>query len=195
MESLYSRVAISVMFFFFPLEARHAFSHTMTTQYGTIRSPDPGRRSPFPLPHPQPLSPVPIPIPVLHPHLHRGAFLTLRLLPRPSPSPRGSPSGAELWGRGSHRGSRRPQTPHCPRFAGAPRSLPVSRSSQQLSVPTPCSSILSTALHPSRIPALPVPVPIAVQIPPAGTCRRCRRCPLVATPRSAARIEETGVES
>lgn len=176
----------------------------MTTEHshGTIRSsPDPGEEShprssiPIPappspslLPHPR----SPVPIPMSAPHPHRRAFL--RLLPRPSLSPRGSPSGAELWGRGSHRWSRRSQSPHCPRFGCATRTLPVSRSSQQLAVPTLCfpilqSSILSTVLHPSHVPAIPVPVP------PAGTCRHCRRCPLVAAPRSAARIEGAGIES
>lgn len=176
----------------------------MTTEHshGTIRSsPDPVKNpipappSPSPLLHPHPCSPIPAlpsPSPCPLPNPHRGAFL--RLLPRPSLSPRGSPSGAELWGRGSHRWSRRSQSPHCPRFGCATRTLPVSRSSQQLAVPTLCfpilqSSILSTVLHPSHVPAIPVPVP------PAGTCRHCRRCPLVAAPRSAARIEGAGIES
>lgn len=101
MESIYSRVAISVMFFFFfSLEARHAFSHTMTTQYGTIRSPDPGRRSPFPLPHPQPRSPIPNPS-----------------LPSPSPSPFYIP--IYIAGLFSRCGSSRAH----PRRLGAPRAV------------------------------------------------------------------------
>lgn len=169
----------------------------MTTEHshGTIRSsPDPGEEShprssiPIPappspslLPHPR----SPVPIPMSAPHPHRGAFL--RLLPRPSLSPRGSPSGAELWGRGSHRWSRRSQSPHRPRFGCATRTLPVSRSSQQLAVPTLCSPILPTVLHPFYSPpSLPCPCDpgpgppgrYLPPLPPLPSCRRpALRCP------------------
>lgn len=192
MESLHSRVAI----FFFPLEARHAFPHTMTTQHphGTIRSsPDHERRISSPLLYPHPRSSIPIsapssPTPVSRPHPHlRSPSPSRGFPPAPIPVASGLPERCRAVGKGISSG-----VPPLPKPILSPVRLcnqnppgiteqPAARGTHPVllhpsysppSLPCPCDP--DPDLGPSPGP----PGRYLPPLPPLPSCRRpALRCP------------------